>query len=51
MSVGASVFTPCVNVIEAKKQFEKIADTKGWQVKVHTRIEDDKFGVRMWRIL
>jgi len=51
MSVGASVFMPCINVIEAKKQFEKIADSRGWQVKVHARIEDERFGVRMWRIL
>jgi len=51
MPVGASVFVPCVNTEEAKKQVAKIAKKKGWKVQSHIRIEDKKFGVRIWRIL
>ena len=51
MPVGASVFVPCVNTEEAKKQAAKIAKKKGWKVQSHIRIEDEKFGVRIWRIL
>lgn len=51
MPVGASAFVPCVNTEEAKKQIAKIAKNKGWDMQVHTRIEDERFGVRMWRIL
>lgn len=51
MVIGASAFVPCINTEEAKKQIAKIAKTKGWEMQVHVRIEDDKFGVRMWRTL
>jgi len=49
MPAGASAFIPCINVEEAKKQITKIAKSKGWTMQVHPRIEDGKFGVRMWR--
>jgi K+-transporting ATPase c subunit len=51
MQVGASVFVPCINTEEAKKQIAKIAKKKGWKVQNHIRIEDEKFGVRIWRVL
>jgi hypothetical protein len=51
MVVGASAFIPCINTEEAKKQIAKIAKTKGWDVQTHPRIEDGRFGVRMWRVL
>lgn len=51
MVVGASIFVPCINTEEAKKQIAKIAKTKGWETKVVTRIEDGRFGVRIWRTL
>ena len=51
MPVGASMFVPCINTEEAKKQVAKIAKKKGWKVQSHIRIEDKKFGVRIWRIL
>jgi len=51
MVVGASIFVPCINTEEAKKQIAKIAKTKGWETKVFIRIEDGRFGVRIWRTL
>jgi len=51
MVVGASIFVPCINTEEAKKQVAKIAKTKGWETKVFIRIEDGRFGVRIWRTL
>lgn len=51
MVVGASAFIPCINTEEAKKQIAKIAKKKGWEVQVHVHIEDERFGVRMWRTL
>lgn len=49
MVVGASIFTPCVNTVKAKKQFLDIAQRKNWNVEVRVRIENEMFGVRMWR--
>lgn len=49
MGVGASAFVPCINTEEAKKQITKITKKKGWDMQIQTRIEDGRFGVRMWR--
>ena len=51
VSVGASVFIPCVNNVKAKKQLLDIAQRKNWGVEVRVRIENGMFGVRMWRTL
>ena len=51
MGVDASAFVPCINTEEAKKQIAKITKSKGWDMQIHTRIEDGRFGVRMWRIV
>lgn len=47
VSVGASVFIPCVNNVKAKKQLLDIAQRKNWGVEVRVRIENGMFGVRM----
>ena len=51
MEVDMSVFVPCINSEEAKLQADKIARKRGWKVKVQARIEDGKFGVRIWRVM
>tara|TARA_R100001510_G_scaffold39837_1_gene36259 strand:+ start:188 stop:421 length:234 start_codon:yes stop_codon:yes gene_type:complete len=51
MVAGSSVFILCVNVQEAVKQIKNVAKTKGWDVETHVRVEDNKLGVRIWRIL
>jgi|TARA_Y100000385_G_scaffold198814_1_gene205863 hypothetical protein len=49
MVVGASIFIPCVNTVKAKKQFLDIAQRKNWNIEIRVRIENEMFGVRMWR--
>jgi hypothetical protein len=51
MVIGASVFIPCVNTEKAKQQMKKIAEDKSWQVAVRVCIENEMFGVRIWRIV
>jgi len=49
MQVGMSVFLPCVNTEEANKQIAKIAKKNGWKLHTQARIEDERFGLRIWR--
>ena len=49
MVVGASVFVPCIDTEKAKQQLEKVAELKSWQVDMRVRIENEMFGVRIWR--
>ena len=49
MSVGASIFIPCINARKAREQVNVIFKTKGWQYKAKTIIENNKLGVRIWR--
>ena len=49
MVVGASVFVPCIDTEKAKRQLEKVAELKSWQVAMRVRIENEMFGVRIWR--
>ena len=51
MVVGASVFVPCVDTDKAKQQVSKIAGDKGWTIETRVRIENNMFGVRIWRIV
>ena len=51
MVVNASVFIPCVNTQKATQQAKKIAEEKNWEFKIHIRIEDNKLGIRIWRLL
>ena len=50
MDINASVFILCINTVEAKKQIQRIFISKGWQSEIRTIIEDDKLGVRVWRM-
>jgi hypothetical protein len=49
MVVGASVFIPCVDTEKTKQQVVKIAALKTWQIEMRVRIEDEMFGLRIWR--
>ena len=51
MVTSSSVFIPCVNTQKAIQQVKTIAKTKGWDVKAYVRVENNKLGVRIWRIL
>ncbi len=50
MIVNASVFIPCINVEKAKNQIYKITKTKNWEITIRATIENNKFGLRIWRM-
>jgi len=50
MVVNASIFVPCVNTDKAIKQVKNIALIKGWEIVTRVTIEDNKFGLRVWRM-
>ena len=51
MVISSSVFILCVDVQEAVRQIKNVAETKGWTLETQVRIENNKLGVRIWRIL
>ncbi len=51
MVTSSSVFILCVDVQEAVRQIKNVAETKGWTLETQVRIENNKLGVRIWRIL
>ena len=50
MVTGSSVFILSVNVQEALSQIKKVMNDKGWEYQMQIRVEDDKLGVRVWRL-
>ena len=51
MVLGASFFVPCINIEKATKQTKDIALIKDWKIVTRVTIEDNKLGVRVWRVL
>jgi len=51
MKVGMSVFVPCINAALAEKQLGKIAARRKISLQAQERIEDGRFGLRVWRTL
>ena len=51
MVIGASFFVLCVNTEAAIKQVKKITDAFKWNVECKVVTQDNKLGVRIWRIL
>jgi hypothetical protein len=47
--VGASVFIPCINTIEALLQVRQLAMANNWTVQHKVHIEKGKWGIRFWR--
>jgi|TARA_R100000781_G_scaffold63069_1_gene40008 hypothetical protein len=50
MEINSSVFILCINTVEATKQINRIFLSRGWKSEVRVVIEDDKLGVRVWRM-
>tara|TARA_R100001377_G_scaffold80305_1_gene59112 strand:- start:101 stop:322 length:222 start_codon:yes stop_codon:yes gene_type:complete len=50
MVIGSSVFILSVNTQEALSQIKKIMNDKGWKYQMQIRVEDEKLGVRVWRL-
>ncbi len=51
MVVGASIFVPCINTETARTQAACVMKDRGWSVTSRVRTEDNKLGVRIWRVL
>lgn len=49
--VGASIFIPCVNTKLAIKQLEVITNENEYTCRSVVRVEEDKIGVRLWRMV
>jgi hypothetical protein len=49
LSVGDSVFIPCINVVLADKQVRAIFARRQWELRVAVRTENDILGLRIWR--
>jgi len=50
MVAGSSVFILSVNTQEALSQIKKVMNDKGWEYQMQIRVEDEKLGVRVWRL-
>jgi hypothetical protein len=50
MVIGSSVFILSVNTQEALSQIKKVMNNKGWEYQMQIRVEDEKLGVRVWRL-
>lgn len=51
MKVGMSVFVPCINTALAERQLGRIAARRKISLDAQERIEDGRFGLRVWRTL
>ena len=50
MVIGSSVFILSINVEEALSQIKNVMNDKGWEYQMQIRVEDEKLGVRVWRL-
>ena len=50
MVAGSSVFILSVNIQEALSQIKGVMNDKGWKYQMQIRVEDEKLGVRVWRL-
>tara|TARA_R100000544_G_scaffold34665_1_gene21527 strand:- start:124 stop:345 length:222 start_codon:yes stop_codon:yes gene_type:complete len=50
MVAGSSVFILSVNTQEALSQIKNVMNEKGWKYQMQIRVEDEKLGVRVWRL-
>ena len=51
MVTSSSVFILCINVTLAVEQVNDVAKRRNWQIKTQIRVENEKLGVRVWRIV
>jgi hypothetical protein len=51
MHVGTSIFIPCINTEEAKKQVKNVLIERSWEFLSKVRIENNYLGLRVWRTM
>lgn len=49
MRVTSSVFIPCVNTEEARAQAARHMLARGWKFHAQPLVENNKWGLRIWR--
>jgi hypothetical protein len=49
--VGASIFVPCINTKLAVRQLEVITNDNDFKCCSVVRVENNKMGVRLWRMV
>lgn len=49
MVVGASFFIPCLDTDTTMREVSKVFKKKGWKATSKITIENDLFGLRIWR--
>ena len=49
-TVGASMFIPCINTREARRQVKRLAKKMDLTIESRVRIESEKLGIRVWRL-
>ena len=47
---GSSVFIPCVNTVKALEHFVEAGGVRRGDIAHRVRVEDGKYGVRVWRL-
>lgn len=47
---GASVFIPCVDVVECGRHMYHVAKKRDWTLDIRVRIEGGRWGIRVWRV-
>jgi len=50
-TVGSSFFVPCIDTINCREQVIEVARRKGFRIEWRHRIENNKWGIRFWRVL
>lgn len=48
---GTSFFIPCTNPVKVKKEVQKHFARLEWRMWSSIRVENDYYGIRIWRIL
>lgn len=51
MYVNTSIFVPCINTEEAKKQVKNVFVQRKWQFLTKIWVENGCLGLRVWRTL
>lgn len=49
--IGSSVFVPCIDTERCKEQVLQIAKENKFEIETRRRIEDGRWGLRIWRTL
>ena len=49
--IGASAFVPCINTEKAKSELKRDSNKLGIKIRTRAMIENNKWGIRVWRVL